>query len=156
MGHRCADAVYRTNGGGEGGKGRGEGVCPHHERSCCYAPRHQVMWKVMRMERLKIVPKKKQSINFFSRSLPPSSLVPSLDIPERTWRFVAGVGGLLQVWAEECEPGGGVVMVEGGGGSMGGEGMEAYSGGGGGMTDVCGGEGGRGRWGSTVGCQGGG
>ena len=41
-------------------------------------------------------------------------------------------------------------------GSMGGEGMEAYSGGGGGMTDVCRGEGGRGRWGSMVGCRGGG
>ena len=58
-------------------------------------------------------PQKKQSKNFFSRSLPPSSLVPSPDIPERTWRFIAGVGGLLQVWAEECEPGEGVVMVEG-------------------------------------------
>ena len=96
---------------GKGEKGRGEGVCPHYERSCCYAPRHQVMWKVMRTERLKIVlKKKKKSKNFFSRSLPPSSLVPSLDIPKRTWRFVARVGGLLQVWAEECEPGGGVVM----------------------------------------------
>ena len=56
------------------------------------------------------------------------------------------------MWAEECEPGGGVVMVEGG--ELGGEGVEVYSGGDGGMTDVCGeregGGGGGVRWGVRV------
>ena len=66
------------------------------------------------MEQLIIVPKKNSlKTSFPDPSLPPPSSPPW--IPERTWRFIAGVGGLLQVWVEECEPGGGVVMVEGGG-----------------------------------------
>ena len=62
-------------------------------------------------------PKKKKlslKTSFPDPSLPPSLLphpLPGYTIKDLV--FCCDGGGLLQVWAEECEPGGGVVMGEG-------------------------------------------